>query len=289
MNYTIKQMKKSKVLPENKFIFLHIMLAIFASSFLLITTGCENVKKEKKKVEKIIVKTDTLLQVKQNDSSINIYLTFDDGPYFTTLGLANTLIKENVKSNFFIVGSQITASTYYDSVFRTIKQNSLFKTYNHTFSHAVTHGRMKKYYQYPVNVWNDIQKNKQYLGSECNITRLPGTNAWRFKDSIKCFSNISSKKLFKYLDSIQSKEMVFGWDFEWTGKESKDVSNVDHFFEKISDRIKNNKTKNKNYVILLHDYLFKNESALNNLSYFISLLRKNINPEFKWANEYPGI
>jgi hypothetical protein len=83
--------------------------------------------------------------------------------------------------------------------------------------------------------------------------------------------------------------MVFGWDFEWTGKECKDVSNVDHFFEKISDRIKNNKTKNKNYVILLHDYLFKNESALNNLSYFISLLRKNINPEFKWANEYPGI
>lgn len=282
-------MKKSKVLPEKKFIILHIMLAIFASSFLLITTGCENVKKEKKKEQKIIVKTDTLTQVKQNDSSINIYLTFDDGPYFTTLGLANTLIKENVKSNFFIVGSQITASKYYDSVFNTIKKNALFRTYNHTFSHAVTHGRMKKYYQYPVNVWNDIQKNKQYLGSECNITRLPGTNAWRFQDSIKCFSNISSKILFKYLDSIQSKEMVFGWDFEWTGKESKNITHVDQLFEKISERIKNNKAKSKNYVILLHDYYFKNEVALNNLSYFISLLKKNENTEFKWANEYPGI
>lgn len=34
--------------------------------------------------------------------------------------------------------------------------------------------------------------------------------------------------------------MMFGWDFEWTGKESKSISNVDHFFEKISDRIKKN-------------------------------------------------
>jgi hypothetical protein len=42
-------------------------------------------------------------------------------------------------------------------------------------------------------------------------------------------------------------------------------------------------------VILLHDYLFKNESALNNLSFFISLLKINENNEFKWANEYPGI
>ena len=52
---------------------------------------------------------------------------------------------------------------------------------------------------------------------------------------------------------------------------------------------KKNNSKEKNYVILLHDYLFKNESALNNLSYFISLLKKNINPKFKWANEYPGM
>ena len=243
---------------------------------------------KKKEDQKIIVKTDTLTPIKQNDTSVNIYLTFDDGPYFTTLRLANALIKENIKSSFFVVGSQITASKYYDSVFRSIKQNSLFKTYNHTFSHAVTHGRINKYYKHPINVWNDIQKNKQYLDSECNITRLPGTNAWRFKDSIKCYCS-NSRLLFNYLDTIQSKEIMFGWDFEWTGKESKYISNVDHFFEKISDRIKKNNSKEKNYVILLHDYLFKNESALNNLSYFISLLKKNINPEFKWANEYPGM
>lgn len=243
---------------------------------------------KKKEDQKIIVKTDTLTPIKQNDTSVNIYLTFDDGPYFTTLRLANALIKENIKSSFFVVGSQITASKYYDSVFRSIKQNSLFKTYNHTFSHAVTHGRINKYYKHPINVWNDIQKNKQYLDSECNITRLPGTNAWRFKDSIKCYCS-NSRLLFNYLDTIQSKEIMFGWDFEWTGKESKYISNVDRFFEKISDRIKKNNSKEKNYVILLHDYLFKNESALNNLSYFISLLKKNINPEFKWANEYSGM
>ena len=139
-------MKNSKVLPENKVILMHILLAIFASSFLLITPSCKNVKKEKKK--NIIVKTDTIKQVKQKDTSINIYLTFDDGPYLSTLGLANALIKDSVKSSFFVIGSQITASKYYDSVFRTIKKNSLFKTYNHTFSHAVTQGRIKKYYQF---------------------------------------------------------------------------------------------------------------------------------------------
>jgi peptidoglycan/xylan/chitin deacetylase (PgdA/CDA1 family) len=280
-------MKKSNAFYGNKIFCLPILMIIFVSSFLLFTTGCENAKKEKK--ENIIVRTDTLIPLKQNDTSIHIYLTFDDGPYFTTLGLANTLIKENVKSSFFVIGSQITASTYYDSVFRTIKQNSLFKTYNHTFSHAITHGKIKKYYKYPVNVWNDIQKNKQYLDVGCNITRLPGINAWRFQDSNKCYSNKSARLLFKYLDSIHSKEKILGWDFEWTGKESKNISNVEHFFEKITDRIKNDKSKNKSYVILLHDYLFKNESALNNLSFFISLLKINENNEFKWANEYPGI
>ena len=288
MNYTIEKMEKSNILLKTKLYYLHILVIIFASIFLLITTGCENVKKEKKKEEKIIVKTDTLTHVKQNDTSVNIYLTFDDGPYLSTLALANTLIKENVKSSFFVIGSQIKASTYYDSVFNTIKKNALFKTYNHTFSHAVTHGRIEKYYQFPVKVWNDIQKNKQYLDSECNITRLPGTNAWRFQDSIKCYCN-KSKLLFKYLDTIHSNELMFGWDFEWTGKESRSITHVDHFFEKISERIKDNKSKEKNYVILLHDYLFKNEVALNNLTYFISLLKKNGNTEFKWANEYPGI
>jgi len=285
MNYTIEKMEKSNILFKTKFYYLHILVIVFASTFLLITTGCENVKKE----EKITIKTDTLTQAKQNDTSVNIYLTFDDGPYLSTLGLANSLIKDNVKSSFFVIGSQITASKYYDSVFSIIKQNSLFKTYNHTFSHAITHGKIKKYYKYPVNVWNDIQKNKQYLDMGCNITRLPGTNAWRFQNSNKCYSNQSARLLFKYLDSIHSNEKMFGWDFEWTDKESKNIADVDHLFYMMFDQIKKNNSKEKNYVILLHDYLFRNESSLNNLSYFISLLKKNLHPKFKWANEYPGI
>ena len=251
--------------------------------------SCNNSGEKEKNNNVITIKhSDTIQVTNQIDTGTNIYLTFDDGPYSTTASLANTLIDSSTKASFFIIGSQIAHSIYYDSVFLSVKGNKLFRTYNHTYSHAVTHGKIHNYYKDPINVLNDINRNKQYFDSNCNITRLPGTNAWRLKNSNICVDK-NSKRVIKFLDSIQSNEKIFGWDFEWTIKESQDSIRVNKFYERIANRVMENKSNQKNYVILFHDYLFRSKLTLDNLQYFISLLKNKLNCKFKWAEEYPDI
>jgi len=264
----------------------YLPIKLYQFYFVVFFISCSN-KKENPKIESIKKTDSTTLTINKNDA-IRLYLTFDDGPYESTPALTKYLTSRKIKASFFVIGSQISYTKHYDSIFLATKHNELFKTYNHTFSHAVTHGRIKKYYKNPVAVWNDIMMNKKYLPLNCNITRLPGTNAWRYKGYQKCFKE-STATLFKYLDSIKSTESIFGWDFEWTLKESNDSINVNKFLLKIVEQISKNKSPKKDYVILLHDYLFKHENSLNNFDYFLSLLKKEINPEFKWAEEYQWI
>jgi pyruvate/2-oxoglutarate dehydrogenase complex dihydrolipoamide dehydrogenase (E3) component len=55
-------------------------------------------------------------------------------------------------------------SKKYDSIFLAKKNNPLFKIYNHTYSHAITNGKLHSYYAHPDSVWLDIEKNKAFLG-----------------------------------------------------------------------------------------------------------------------------
>ena len=145
------------------------------------------------------------------DTTFYVYLTFDDGPYHTTPSLTKFLNAKQLKSSFFVIGSQIDYTKYYDSVYHAVKNNPLFRVYNHTYTHAVTKGRIHKYYTDPNTVYQDFTKNKKFLPEGGHITRLPGTNAFRV-GSYEWPTNKAGKRVIAFLDSIHSNEVLFGWD-----------------------------------------------------------------------------
>lgn len=224
----------------------------------------------------------------ENNSNIRFYLTFDDGPYTTTPRLLSQLESLQVRSNFFIVGSQVEYSTAYDSTFNNVKKSPYCKIYNHSYSHAVTHGRIGHYYSNPENVYEDIKRNKSIINTGGNISRLPGLNTWRIGDN-KIRISERAEKLMQYLDSNKIRENIIGWDVEWKAKHSRDKNQVDSLFETIRKLATSKNTEVKNIVLLSHDYLYKDEQSLKNLAYLIERLKKDLNCSFKWVEEMDGL
>jgi len=225
---------------------------------------------------------------KKADTRIKFYLTFDDGPYHTTPNLIGVLKELNVKSSFFIIGSQVEFSPFFDSLFNAEKQISLFKVYNHTYTHAVTHGRIKKYYADPENVLADIQRNKDVIKTGGNITRLPGKNTWRV-GVLRNKWDDKTKKLIDLLDSTKNNENIIGWDIEWTLKQSGDKNKVDSLFNLIYAIANKNNTEKKDIVMLSHDYLYRTPASLENLRYLVGRLKNELHCSFNWVEEMDGI
>ncbi|MBU3713694.1 MAG: hypothetical protein FGM46_01955 [Ferruginibacter sp.] len=276
------------------------LLYITSVTFICICLSCGNNPvnervSEKKETKKESVETDISQNapayvLKPNgDTSLNIYLTFDDGPFKTTSDLSKLLTEKNIKTSFFIIGSQVDRSSYYDSVFHSVAENPLFKIFNHSYTHAITGGKYTKYYQNPESVWNDIQKNKTHLPPNSYITRLPGTSTWRIKD-FKVGSDKVSKKMMRYLDSVQSNEHLIGWNYSWKPWHSKDSMTVKEMITEVMNKRNSRYAPFKNNtVILLHDYLFPNKTSLDNLSLFIDELQLKYGCTFRWISEYPGV
>lgn len=253
---------------------------------ILANVSCEG----KKSIKKVEAPAPPKIKVVEAipETKIKFYLTFDDGPYYTTPNLISLLKELNVKSSFFIVGSQVRHSDYFDSLFNAQKQIPLFKVYNHSYSHAVTHGRIKKYYADPNNVLADIQLNKDILKTGGNITRLPGKNTWRV-GSRRNRSDEKTKKLIDLLDTIKNNENIVGWDIEWSLKQSTNRSYVDSLYNVICVMVNKNKSEKKDIVMLSHDYLFRTPESLENLSYLVKRLKNELNCSFNWVEEMDGI
>lgn len=271
---------------------LHRNLILPILSLILFISACREISpsspvKNKDAIDTIsIIQSDTINSGDQyiSDSAIVIYLTFDDGPYYTTSNLTSFLDSKQIKSSFFIVGSQVKYSTEFDSVFRAVKSNPLFRVYNHTYSHAITHGRVHQYYRYPENVWADIERNKQILQVSNSITRLPGMNTWRVhKKNIR--ETEETVSLLAYLSEQGKDEQIIGWDFEWKEKQSKSKRMVDTLLVQIKRSMFQDGKGKKDIVILAHDYLFRSEQSIENLNYFIDELQKEKQVEFRWVED----
>lgn len=254
----------------------------FVLLFFSLVFGCKQ-RSENVKLLKEPIITDTYLQ-NNPDSGVRIFLTFDDGPYQTTPQLAQLLDNLKLKASFFIVGSQIKFSNQYDSIFRATKGNKHFRIYNHTFSHAVTKGRIHRYYRYPNKVWDDISINKSLISTGGDITRLPGKNAWRI-DSFVRGLDYETYKLIDFLKKDQKDESIVGWDVEWNLKHSKSREEVDSLINEISSLILRDSSRQKEVVILSHDYLYRTKESLDNFTYFVQRLKDNFRPSFHWVEE----
>ena len=220
----------------------------------------------------------------QKANGLVVYLTFDDGPYHTTPAIAAVLKKNNVKGSFFIVGSQRDRIPLYDLIYNEMVSDSLFRFYNHTYSHAISNGRLPKYYSEPEHVLSDIDRNRQYIPTGSMNIRLPGKNTWWTPHRIQM--DRLTKPVVDGLIRSGLNDRIIGWDFSW--KQTKGKEMVDSLIYKIIKVSKRRRPFQNHVVVLLHDYQFRNREALSDLSYFIVVLRKRHDCLFAWAEEFPN-
>jgi peptidoglycan/xylan/chitin deacetylase (PgdA/CDA1 family) len=277
-------MRKNKLVAP----FLYIV----PPTISIFLTCCSN-QPDKTKDTKTPVAVETPKRYIESDRSDSdkikrIYLTFDDGPYMTTPQLTALLKDKRIRASFFIIGSQIDHSTMYDSIFKATLSYDSFKVYNHTYTHAVTKGRIHNYYNDPQSVWTDVVNNKKFLPENSFITRLPGKNTWRTPKR-KTHDKQDTKRFIDLLDSTNSNEQIIGWDFEWTDKTNTSYDEVIDLINKVEVKLEKNEGGNKDVVILLHDYLFRNKNYLNLLEKFIDHFRNRSEIKFDWVHNLPGV
>jgi len=222
------------------------------------------------------------------DTTARIYLTFDDGPYRTTPGLMQLLDQKKIRANFFVIGAQIERSAWHDSVFKAVKAHPNFSVYNHTYSHAITHGRLREYYRNAAGVWQDIQKNSVFLPEGVIITRLPAMNTWRTPNRTRPADKMV-KPLLKLLDSLNAPEFIVGWNVEWTPETSQRRSEMERLIRQIEHQLSTAPKHMRDVVILSHDYLYRTPESLALLSDFIDHFQKGNGIKFDWIHHLPGL
>lgn len=274
-----------KMLQTYKCIVVAIILSIVLS--------CNSVSKKdssNQQYSEVIQKAPSYIEIERADSDTikRLYLTFDDGPYTTTPRLVELLKQQGVRASFFIVGSQVAYSHFYDSIFKHMLAYDSFKVYNHTYSHAVTNGRIRKYYQNPILVCADIDSNRKILPTNSFITRLPGKNAWRSQHrTTKDDKDI--QMLFAYMDSTNNKEEIIGWDVEWSSNTNKSWDAVEKLIYTIEKKFERAGAANKDVVLLSHDYLHKSNADLALLEKFIEHFKRKKDVKFDWVHNLPQI
>jgi len=261
-----------------RILFFLILIPFFIFS-------CQQTKTEIKEAKKAVTGT---IAEKKIDTAVTIYLTFDDGPYITTPSVDSLLTALNIKASFFIVGSQMGGTNKYDNIYQAVKNNPLFKLYNHTYSHAITKGRINRYYANPDSVWSDIVHNKEFLGLTSNITRLPGSNSWKI-GNYRRGTNLVAYKVIKLADSLHLPQHFIGWDTEWQLNASEQMRQVDSLIQKVGKLTIKKRTNQKHVVVLLHDFLFRTSTSLTHLTYFIEQLQIKYKCKFEWIENYPGV
>jgi peptidoglycan/xylan/chitin deacetylase (PgdA/CDA1 family) len=221
------------------------------------------------------------------DTTYRIYLTFDDGPYRTTPKLIELLRSKGIRASFFLVGSQIAYSREYDSLYRLVRDHPDFKVYNHSYSHAVTKGRIDRYYSNPASVWSDLERNKPFMASGPAITRLPGLNTWRTPKRRQ--HSDRSRRLVSMLDSRNITEHIVGWDIEWKKRTGNDRAFFSRFVKLTEDLLSKAPQDQRDVVILSHDYLYSTPLSLELLGEFIDHFQRKGNVRFDWVENLPGV
>ena len=173
------------------------------------------------------------------------YLTFDDGPYYSTLEVLDILDKYKVKATFFTIG--LDKDICYDN-----KGTSCADTYklivdkghtiaNHTYTHAIRSGLYSSINSFITAVKDQESLIEKRTGYKTNIVRFPGG------------SGTAKARLGNYNTEIaisKLREMGYGWT-DWTAGDGDGgyLPNTtiawDNFTKTINENIE---------VVLFHDY-----------------------------------
>ncbi|WP_413533635.1 polysaccharide deacetylase family protein [Empedobacter brevis] len=217
-----------------------------------------------------------------------VYLTFDDGPYKGSKNINKILTEENVKGTVFLVGFNAFTKDLKQNV-ENYKANPNVEIANHTFSHA--RNKYKAFYNAPPeNVYEDIRKNEVALDIHSRWVRLPARNTWRVNEHKK---DDPVKNAIPAANLIAKNQYyIYGWDYEWerSGKKSPnhELSSPEKIYEGILHRLDQNKTFQKNHlVILMHDDMFNEDFNAEKLRKLIVLLKQNPKIVIEGISGYP--
>ncbi|MEY4571966.1 MAG: hypothetical protein RLZ10_1183 [Bacteroidota bacterium] len=270
------------------------ILWVFTFPFLSMISSCGE-QKEIKDDESVndstyVFPSDTVTWVSQasklpRDSGLVVYFTFDDGLHHTTPGVVKVLKKNGIKASFFIIGSQRDKNPDYDQIYLDMVNDTLFKFYNHTYSHAIR-GGIGYYYKNPHSVLADLEMNRSFIPKGSNHIRLPGKNTWRTSHRFR--ADDLTQPLIDLMDSSVIHDRIIGWDVSWV--ESRDFNKdlVDSLILKIVKTSKRTRPYQNHVVVLSHDYHYRTEESLESLDYFIRRLKKKHNAVFEWAEDFPN-
>jgi len=198
-----------------------------------------NISKTKEELFSSIKKLEEKIINKQSDYKI-AYLTFDDGPYYSTYKYLDVLDKYGVKATFFTIGSG--KSVCYDNSSKDC--TLLYKEIvdrghviaNHTYSHAI----FKGLYSSADAFMYQIKKHEDYIKSKTGVT----TNIMRFPGGTATAGKLKEKIMSKL------REANYGW-VDWT------ASDGDGGALYSKQEAWNNFTKSIDQdieVVLFHDY-----------------------------------
>lgn len=182
-------------------------------------------------------------KIKNNESDKKIaYLTFDDGPYYSTHEFLNVLNKYKVKATFFTIG--LDKEKCYDN--RSKGCHELYKKIvdnghtiaNHTYSHLIFRGL----YSSTNSFINQVKKHEDFIKEKTNVT----TNILRFP------GGSGTAKAYGVFNSAvnELRKINYGW-VDWTasngdgGNPGSKSNALQNFKNTINEDIE---------VVLFHDY-----------------------------------
>jgi peptidoglycan/xylan/chitin deacetylase (PgdA/CDA1 family) len=278
---------------SNKSYFPGFLILLMALLFFSCNQPGKEVKKEQPRVDSTAIRqqlqhiADSAAKVIAAVPKKKIYLTFDDGPNKGTMNVLNAVKEDSIPVSFFIVGKHTKDTPEQQEAWLQLKADSTIELCNHSYTHALNH--YTKYYEHPYDVIKDIEHNKEELGFDNNVVRMPGRNAWRI-DHIN-HTDIKESKMA--IDSVHAAGFdIMGWDVEWMfDHKSLDLAmDTDLLLRQVQNMLDAGKTKTKDHLVLLaHDQAFQTEAAVEQLHYLFRQLKANPDYELVLAKNYPGI
>lgn len=264
----------------------HLLLA----AVLILVTACNTPQKPIPPPVTAIKKDSTpaALTKPPGKARKKVYLTFDDGPNTGTGTVMRIVTAENAPAAFFVVAEHINGTGWQRSLWDSLRRNTAFELYNHSYSHAL-HNRFERFYNRPDTVWSDFFRARDTLCLRHNICRTPGRNAWRL-NGINSTDIQGSKPA---IDSAAAAGLYFvGWDLQWHYEAPNLLLSygADSLMRQIDSAFKKGRTAvPDNLVLLAHDQTFQDHRDSASLVQLIHLIRSNPDYELKPLSQYPPV
>ncbi len=251
------------------------MKNIVILSLILVAAGCGSAESKVDAVSKA-----TPLS---SDTSLHLYLTFDDGPLQGSTHVDSVALNEKIKISVFLVGEHAERNK---AALELYRNNPFIDIYNHSYTHA--NNKYEAFYSQPESVLADIQKNEEALNLHRKIVRLPGRNIWRL--GARKRNDEQSGAVAADLLAANGFRVV-GWDIEWQHKpDGAPLQTVKEIFIQLTDRFVSGKTFTSNHlVLLLHDEMFGKNWEESELKQLVDTIRGNNRIIFEHIKSYPGI